>query len=36
MTFLDAMGHVAQLFEAFGAVVLLGGLIVSVAVAVRS
>jgi uncharacterized membrane protein len=36
MTFLDAMEHVAQLFEAIGALVLLGGLVVSIAVAVRS
>jgi uncharacterized membrane protein len=36
MTFLDAMEHVAQLFEAVGALVLLGGLAVSLAVAVRS
>jgi uncharacterized membrane protein len=36
MTFVEAMERVAQLFEAIGAVVLLGGLIVSIAVAVRS
>jgi uncharacterized membrane protein len=36
MTFVDAMEHVAQLFEAIGALVLLGGLVVSVAVAMRS
>jgi uncharacterized membrane protein len=36
MTFLDAMEHVAQLFEAIGALVLLGGLGVSIAAAVRS
>ena len=36
MTFLDAMDRVAQLFEAIGALVLLGGLGVSVAVAIRA
>jgi uncharacterized membrane protein len=36
MTFLDVMDRVAQLFEAIGAVVLLGGLGVSVAVAIRA
>lgn len=36
MTFLDVMDHVAQLFEAIGALVLLGGLVVSVAVAIRA
>jgi uncharacterized membrane protein len=36
MTFLEAMEHVAELFEAIGALVLLGGLLVSTAVAVRS
>jgi uncharacterized membrane protein len=36
MTFLDVMDRVAQLFEAIGALVLLGGLGVSVAVAIRA
>jgi uncharacterized membrane protein len=36
MTFLEAMEHVAQLFEAIGALVLLGGLVVSIGVAVQS
>jgi uncharacterized membrane protein len=36
MTFLEVMELVAQLFEAIGAAVLLGGLFVSIAVAVRS
>jgi hypothetical protein len=36
MTFLEAMEHVAELFEAIGALVLLGGLVVSIAVAVQS
>ena len=35
MTFESSMEHVAQLFEAIGATVLLGGLIVSVIVALR-
>ena len=36
MTFAEAMDHVAQLFEGIGAFVLLGGLVVSVGIAVRS
>lgn len=36
MTFTEAMDRVAQLFEALGAVVLLGGLLLAVAVASRS
>jgi uncharacterized membrane protein len=36
MTFLDLMEHVAQLFEALGGLVLLGGLAVSVVLAARS
>jgi uncharacterized membrane protein len=36
MTFAEAMEHVAQLFEAVGALVLLVGLFVSVALGVRS
>lgn len=36
MTFAEAMEHVAQLFEGIGAFVLLGGLFVSVGIAVRS
>ncbi len=36
MTFQEAMDRVAQAFEAIGAVVLLGGLLVSVVVAGRS
>src|SRR3954471_23469136 len=36
MTFLDVMDRVAQLFEAIGAVVLLCGLGVSVAVSIRA
>jgi len=36
MTFAEAMDHVAQLFEGIGAFVLLGGLFVSVGIAVRS
>ncbi len=36
MTFTVAMDHVAQVFEAIGAVVLLGGLFVSVGLAVIS
>lgn len=36
MSFTDVMEHVAQVFEAAGAVVLLGGLFVSVGVAVDS
>jgi uncharacterized membrane protein len=36
MAFVDAMEHVAQAFEALGAVVLLGGLVLSVGLAVRS
>ena len=35
MSFVDVMERVAQLFEAIGALVLLGGLIASVAVAAR-
>lgn len=36
MTFTEAMDHVAQIFEIIGAVVLLGGLFVSVALGVRA
>ncbi len=36
MTFVETMEHVAQLFEVIGAVVLLGGLLVSVGLGVRS
>jgi uncharacterized membrane protein len=36
MTFAAAMDHVAQLFEVIGALVLLGGLLLSVVLAVRS
>jgi uncharacterized membrane protein len=36
MTFAEAMEHVAQVFEAAGALVLLIGLVVSVALGVRS
>ena len=36
MSFQQAMEHVAQFFEAIGAAVLVGGLLVSVALAVRS
>ena len=36
MTFTESMEHVAQLFEAIGAAVLLGGLFVCVGLAVRS
>lgn len=36
MTFTEAMDRVAQLFEALGALVLLGGLLLAVAVATRS
>ena len=36
MTFLEVMDRVAQLFEGIGALVLLGGLTVSVVVAVRA
>jgi uncharacterized membrane protein len=36
MSFQEAMEHVAQLFEAIGAVVLVAGLLVSVGLAVRS
>ena len=36
MSFQQAMEHVAQLFEAIGAVVLVGGLLVSLGLAVRS
>src|SRR3954468_15110044 len=36
MTFAEAMGHVAQVFEVIGAAVLLGGLFVSVALGVRA
>ena len=36
MTFTEAMDHVAQLFEAIGALVLLTGLFVSVGIAARS
>ena len=35
-SFTQSMDHVAQIFEAIGAAVLLGGLFVSVALAVRS
>ncbi|MGV8965087.1 MAG: DUF1622 domain-containing protein [Cellulomonas sp.] len=36
MTFTEAMERVAQVFEAFGAIVLLGGLFVSLGLALRS
>ena len=36
MTFTEAMDHVAQLFEAVGAVVLLGGLVLAVSLAARA
>jgi len=36
VTFAESMNHVAELFEALGAFVLLGGLFVSVGLAVRS
>ncbi|MGZ4589822.1 MAG: DUF1622 domain-containing protein [Actinomycetes bacterium] len=36
MTFTEEMDHVAQVFEAIGATVLLAGLVVSVGLAVRS
>ena len=36
MTFAEAMEHVAQAFEAIGAVVLMAGLFLSVGLAVRS
>jgi uncharacterized membrane protein len=36
MTFQEAMDHVAQVFEGIGAVVLLGGLVLSVVIAGRS
>lgn len=36
MTFTESMEHVAKLFEAMGAVVLLGGLFVSIGLAIRS
>jgi uncharacterized membrane protein len=36
MTFTEVMDHVAQLFEAIGAAVLLGGLLLSLALAIRS
>jgi uncharacterized membrane protein len=36
MTFTDAMEHVAQLFEAAGAAVLLAGLVLSVGLAARA
>jgi uncharacterized membrane protein len=36
MTFAEAMDRIAQLFETFGAVILFVGLLVSIALAVRS
>src|SRR4051795_1675390 len=36
MTFAEAMGHVAQVFEVIGAAVLLGGLFVSTGLGVRA
>jgi hypothetical protein len=36
MTFLESIQHEAELFEAIGALVLLDGLVVSIAVAVQS
>jgi uncharacterized membrane protein len=36
MTFTETMDHVAQLFEAVGALVLLGGLFLSLGIAARS
>ena len=36
MTFAESMDHVAQLFEVIGALVLFGGLLVSVGLALRS
>src|SRR3954471_16581327 len=36
MTFAEAMGHVAQIFEVIGAAVLLGGLFVSIGLGVRA
>jgi len=36
MTFTETMDHVAQVFEAIGALVLLGGLVVSVGFGIRS
>lgn len=36
MSFVDVMEHVAQLFEAIGALVLIGGLVVSIVVAART
>src|SRR3954463_1155778 len=36
MTFAEAMGHVAQIFEVIGAAVLLGGLFLSIGLGVRA